>query len=142
MARIAMGGAGSMRRRLGLGVAMLLVAPGGGASSQTTQLNLLMRSKLVHSQRILEAVVTSNWTLLDEQSRELERITQNPAWTVLQFPEYARHSAAFVRAAADLQDAARQRDLEGASLGFVALATSCVSCHRYLARARIVAGQR
>lgn len=131
-----------MSRHFGLCIALLLVvSTGGPASSQTTQLNLVMRKKLEHSQRILEAVVTSNWPLLESQSRELERLTADPAWQVLQFPEYVRHSAAFVRATGDLVDAARLRDLEGASLGFVSLSSSCVSCHRYLARSRIVAGR-
>ena len=122
--------------------AILLVAvSAGGASSQTIRLNQVMRSKLEHSQKILEAVVTSNWQLLDAQTKEMARITRDPAWSVLQFPEYARHSAAFLRATDDLAEAARLRDLEGASLGFVALSTSCVSCHRYLARSRIVGAQ-
>ena len=119
--------------------AVLLVAiTSGAASAQTVRLNQVMRSKLEHSQKILEAVVTSNWQLLDAQTKEMARVTRDPAWSVLQFPEYVRHSAAFLRATDDLAEAARLRDLEGASLGFVALATSCVSCHRYIARSRIV----
>jgi hypothetical protein len=114
---------------------------GGSGTAQTVRLNQVMRAKLQHSQQILEAVVTSNWTLLEKESKALVQVTQDPAWSVLQFPEYKRHSGAFVRATDDLIEAARLRDLEGASLGFVALSTSCVSCHRYLARARVVTTQ-
>jgi hypothetical protein len=98
----------------------------------------VMRSKLDHSQRILEAVVTSNWPLLDRESREMTLVVRNPAWFSLATPEYHRHSEAFLRASDDLIEAAKLRDLESASLGFIALTTSCVNCHRYLARARIV----
>ena len=126
-----------------LSVVLVLVAlAGGSGTAQTVRLNQVMRSKLQHSQRILEAVVTSNWPLLENESKALVQVTRDPAWSVLQFSEYMRHSAAFVRAADDLIEAARLRDLEGASLGFVALSTSCVSCHRYLARARIATKQR
>ena len=122
--------------------AILLVAvSGGAASSQTVRLNQVMRNKLEHSQKILEAVVTSNWQLLDAETKALAQVTRDPAWSVLQFPEYVRQSAAFLRATDDLAEAARLRDLEGASLGFVALSTSCVSCHRYMARSRIVGRQ-
>ena len=122
-----------------LNVVLVLVAiTGGAATAQTVRLNQVMRTKLQHSQRILEAVVTSNWPLLDSESKALAQVTRDPAWSVLQFPEYVRHSGAFVRATDDLIEAARLRDLEGASLGFVALSTSCVSCHRYMARSRIV----
>lgn len=128
----------NMIRRLAAAFVLLAVAA-GAAAAQTARLNLVMRSKLQHSQRILEAVVTSNWRLLDAESKALAEVTRDPAWSVLQFPEYVRHSTAFVRATDDLIEAARLRDLEGASLGFVALSTSCVSCHRYIARSRVVA---
>lgn len=125
-----------------LSVVLVLVAlAGGSGTAQTLGLNQVMRSKLQHSQQILEAVVTSNWPLLEKESKALVQVTRDPAWSVLQGPEYVRHSGAFVRATDDLIEAARLRDLEGASLGFVALSTSCVSCHRYLARARIVTAQ-
>jgi len=97
-----------------------------------------MRAKLEHSQKILEAVVTSNWQLLDRESRDLALVVQDPAWSSLVMPEYIRHSEAFVRATNDLTEAAKLRDLESASLGLISLTASCVGCHRYLARARIV----
>ena len=57
-----------------LNVVLVLVAiTGGAATAQTVRLNQVMRTKLQHSQRILEAVVTSNWTLLDTESKALAR---------------------------------------------------------------------
>jgi hypothetical protein len=102
----------------------------------------IMRAKLDHSERILEAVVTSNWPLLDRESEAMAQVVRDPAWAGLTMPEYVRHTAAFLRATDDLIAAAKLRDLEAASLGFVSLTTSCVSCHRYLARARIAGGGR
>ena len=127
----------TLNRRLG--VAILLIAVAAGApSAQTARTKQVMRAKLDHSQRILEAVVTSNWTLLERESREMALVVRDPAWTALALPGYMRYSEAFLRATDDLVEAARLRDLESASLGLVSLTTSCVSCHRYLARARIV----
>jgi hypothetical protein len=124
-----------------LGVALLLVVVTAGPSSlaQTARMTQVMRTKLDHSQRILEAVVTSNWQLLDRESREMALVVRDPAWSYLAMPEYVRHSEAFLRATDDLIEAARLRDLELASLGLMSLTTSCVSCHRYLARARVAA---
>jgi hypothetical protein len=107
-------------------------------SAQTARMKGVMRAKLDHSQRILEAVVTSNWQLLDRDSRDMAQVVRDPAWTSLAMPEYVRHSEAFLRATNELAEAVRLRDLESASLGLISLTTSCVSCHRYLARARIV----
>ena len=96
-----------------------------------------MREKLEHTQKILEAVVTSDWSSLETHSRELERLTNDPRWTVLKYPEYATHSAAFVRAVQALHTAAAQRDLEETPKAYTNLTLQCVACHRYLARARI-----
>ena len=127
-----------------LGVAVLLVAltAGPSSSAQTSRLGQVMRTKLDHSQEILEAVVTSNWLLLDSESRAMASVVRDPAWSALAMPEYVRYSEAFLRATDDLIEAARLRDLESASLGLVSLTTSCVSCHRYLARARIAGAVR
>lgn len=125
---------------LGLVVVCRLSAGGPSASAQTRRLNAVMRSKLEHSKNILEGVVTSNWVLLERESRALEAVTRDPAWTVLTMPEYVKQSQGFIRATEDLLAAAKARDLDAASRGFVALSTSCVTCHQYLARSR-VAGQ-
>jgi hypothetical protein len=124
--------------KVGLVILLVSIAGGSSSSAQTVRLNTVMRAKLDHAQRILEAVVTSNWQQLDRESRELARAAQDPAWTALKMPGYVRQSEAFLRATEDLVEAANLRDLDAASLGFIALSTSCVSCHRYVTRARIV----
>jgi hypothetical protein len=105
--------------------------------SQGPALNNIMREKLALAQKILEAVVTSDWVALETQSREMERLTRDPRWLVLKQPEYARHSTAFVRAIEDLHLAAAQRDLERAPQAYVAVTLQCVACHRYLSRERL-----
>jgi len=107
------------------------------SSAQTTALNRLMRQKLEQSQAILAAVVTSNWAELERRSEALTRITNDPAWMVLNTPEYTKQSQAFLHAAQDLVDAAKRRDLDEAPRAYVSLTLSCVQCHRYVARARI-----
>ena len=110
------------------------------SSAQTTALDRLMRQKLEQSQGMLAAVVTSNWADLERRSEALIRITNDPAWVVLNAPEYAKQSQAFLHATQELVDAAKRRDLEAAPLAYVSLTLSCVQCHRYVARARIAAG--
>ena len=128
-----------MKPTVAFALALLLAVLAGGPSpvAQTRQLNRVMREKLEHSKNILEGLVTSNWQQIERESIEIAKATQDPAWTVLRMPEYARHSDAFIRATESLIDAARRHDLESASLGYMSLTTSCVSCHRYVARARL-----
>jgi hypothetical protein len=106
-------------------------------SGQGLALDRVMHKKLATSQKMLEAVVTSDWISLEEQSRELEAFTNDPAWMVLRKPEYARHSDTFRAAVRNLHDAAAKRDLEATPKAYISVTLSCVECHRYLARNRI-----
>lgn len=105
--------------------------------TQGPEVNSIMRQKLGHAQKILETVVTSDWVGLETHTRELEKLTNDPRWTVFKFPEYSRHSSAFVRAVQALHTAAVQRDLDAAPKAYVAVTLQCVECHRYLARERL-----
>jgi hypothetical protein len=106
-------------------------------STQGPGLNRVMRKKLVTSQKILEAVVTSSWISLEAHSKDLEALTNEPGWMVLKAPEYAQQSATFRQAVRALREAAVQRDLEAAPQAYIAVTLSCVQCHRYLARNRL-----
>ena len=117
-----------------LSVALLGVA---ATPRQGPALDRLMREKLQYTQKILEAVVTSNWAALETNSRELERLTRDPRWTILRYPEYAQRSAAFTHAIQTLHKAAAQRDLEATPKAYIDVTLQCVECHRYLARERL-----
>jgi hypothetical protein len=106
-------------------------------SSQNLQLSRVMRQKLQQSQGLLAALVTSNWDDLERRSRELEGLTRDPAWAVMNTPEYSRQAAAFLRATQDLIDASERRDQEGAPLAYVSLTLTCVRCHQTVARRRL-----
>lgn len=119
------------------GAVALLALLSVSASPQGPALDRLMRRKLDCSQKILEAVVTSQWTDLEARSRELEALTNDPAWLVLRAPEYTRLSSGFREAVRVLHAAAAARDLDATPKAYVALTLSCVECHRYLARSRL-----
>jgi hypothetical protein len=108
------------------------------SADQGAQLNNVMRAKLGHSQAILGAVVTSNWALLDKESRALAVAVRDPAWGfALTEPAYLRQSDAFSRALQDLIEASAKRDLEAAADAHIALTTSCVRCHAHMTRRRV-----
>ena len=127
-----------MKTFIRLGVVLLLVAISGPAGSgQTPATARVMREKLAHSQKILEAILTSNFTLLDRESAALAKATEAPAWTVLKGPEYMRQSEAFLKALRELRDAANGRDLDAAVQRYNALTTTCFACHRYMKDRRL-----
>lgn len=126
-----------MNRKWHIVVALSAGLGFAGSAAQGPELNNVMREKLQHAQKILEAVVTSDWASLETRSRDLEQLTNDPRWVVLKYPEYAKQSAGFRQAIRDLHTAAAQRDLENTPKAYVAMTLKCVECHRYLARARI-----
>ena len=116
---------------------VLIVGLAPAAPAQTTATGRLMREKLAHTQRILEALTTSNYDLLARESVALSQATTSPAWTVLKMPEYRRQSDAFLRITEDLAAAAKDRDLDLAAVRFGALTMSCYQCHRYIKNMRL-----
>lgn len=127
----------SVTTRVGLVILLVLGSVTTEVASQTVRLKQVMREKLAQSEKLLEAVVTSNWAELARRSQTLEELTNDPAWMALKTPEYVRQSSAFAQAAHDLLEAAGRRDQEAAPLAYLSLTLSCVRCHQYIARARI-----
>jgi hypothetical protein len=79
------------------------------AATQTPATGRLMRQKLVHAQRLLEAITTSNYTLLER----------------------------FLRATQSLLDAAKARDLDKAVGVYQDVTMSCYRCHQYIKNMRL-----
>jgi hypothetical protein len=107
------------------------------AATQTTATGRLMRQKLTHAQRLLEAITTSNYALLGRETAALVAIPQSPAWMVLNSPEYRAYSEAFRRATQALLDAAKSRDLDKAVAVYQDVTMSCYRCHQYIKNRRL-----
>ena len=120
-------------------IGVLLVLSGVVASAQTPATGRVMREKLGHSQKILEAILTSNFPQLERESAALSKATQSSAWMVLRGPEYVTQSQRFLKSLQALDTAARERDLDAAMKNYMELTTSCFGCHRYMKDKRIAA---
>jgi len=116
----------------------LAVVLGPMAGAQTSQTDQVMREKLTQSERLLAALVTSNWAALDRHGRALRDLTSKPGWDQMRLPEYYKHTTAFQRSVESVVDAAGRRDQREALTAYNGLVASCVECHRYVARVRIV----
>jgi hypothetical protein len=112
------------------------------ASNQTkgggTPTARLMREKLGHAHRILDALTTSDYSMLDRESAALSRVAASPLWeSLLTTPEFKGYGDAFRKVAGDLAEAGRQRDLDGAAMLYGTLTMSCYNCHRHVKGSRI-----
>ena len=128
----------NVSKRLVIGACVSLGLSIGASAQAPPPLNRIMKEKLAHSQAILGAVVTSNWTVLDRESRALALAVRDPAWVAaLTEPEYIRQSDAFSRALQDLIEASAKRNLEEAANAHIMLTASCVRCHVHMTRRRL-----
>jgi len=121
---------------------LALVAGVRLADGQTAQTKRVMQQKLGESQQLLGALVTSNWAALNQRAQALEALTMDPGWQVLQTPEFRDYTAAFRRSTQAVTAAAAQRDQRTALTAYNQLVSSCVECHRYIARSRIASPQQ
>lgn len=104
---------------------------------QTPATRQVMREKLQYTQRILEAVMKSDFMLLEQSSEALSRMPEKPGWMVLNTPEYIRYSGAFVNATQELLQSAKDHDLDAAAVHYASMSMTCYQCHRYVKNSRI-----
>jgi cytochrome c556 len=120
--------------RLVIGCLLVLAS---AASAQTPRTGAVMREKLGHSQKILEALTTSNQTLLARESEALSRIAASPVWAELRTRELRGYTDNFLKAVADLDAAAKRRDLDAAATNYNAMTMACYQCHKHMKDVRI-----
>jgi hypothetical protein len=122
-------------------LAAVLGTAAGLARGQDATPKELMRSKLNHSQKLLEALVLEDFRGMAKQSQALSLLSLAASWQVLQTPEYAHQSLEFRRAADALHNAAEKKNLDGAALAYVQMTMKCVSCHKYVRGVRMAAAE-
>jgi hypothetical protein len=98
-----------------------------------------MRDKLELAQGILEGLSVENYDLIVSRSQKLSAMSQQADWKVFENPDYEQQSIAFRRNVDALTKAAKNKNLDGATLAYVRVTMSCVECHKYV-RGRLVAG--
>jgi hypothetical protein len=127
-----------MKTPLRLVVILSVAALCGAVTTAQSRTGRVMRQKLAHSQKILEAILTSDFALLERESAALAKVTESPAWaSALRGPEYVRQSEAFLRVLRELGAAARAHDLDLAAQEYTALTLTCFNCHRHMKDQRI-----
>jgi hypothetical protein len=118
-------------------VACMCLMAAGFSSAQTARTGRLMREKLLHSQRILAALTTSDYALLQRETQALTSVTRNPVWTELLTADLRPYASGFTKALADLSAASERRDYDAAGASYSALTAACFECHKHVMKSRI-----
>ena len=124
-------------RAISLTVVVMLMALAGmrtgkaqtGSEASTSE---IIKLKLDYSHYILNGVATENYGLISVNAEKLSKLSQATAWRARQTSEYEVLSAEFRRNADALAKAAKDRNIDAASLAYVQMTLSCVNCHKYM----------
>jgi hypothetical protein len=92
----------------------------------------LMRQKLDHSQSVLEGIALENFDLIQVHAGKLRALSEQPDWILFDTAEYAEQSLLFKRNVDQLSKAARDHNLDAATLAYTKVTFSCVECHKYI----------
>ncbi len=79
-----------------LGVGLLGVGDTLASRGSSQALKNIMRLKLGHSQKILEAIVLEDFDAIEEHGRQLARLIESSEWRILQTPEFARRASSWL----------------------------------------------
>jgi cytochrome c556 len=131
----------SIHRVITLLIALLL-ACAGISSAQNARTGPLMREKLLHAQRILAGLTTSDYGLLQRETQALTAITRNPVWSELMTADLRPFANDFTKALADLSAASGRRDYDMAGASYSALTTACIQCHKHVMKSRVAGSRR
>ncbi|MCA9102221.1 MAG: hypothetical protein R3C10_08760 [Pirellulales bacterium] len=99
---------------------------------QRDRLSTFMQVKLKMSQEVLAGLAMEDYDKIAKNSRDISLLTQAESWQVLQTPEYNQQSLEFRRAVDKITAAAREKDLDAATLAYLDMTLKCVNCHKYL----------
>ena len=91
-----------------------------------------MQAKLKHSQKILEGLATENFVLITKHAQEMSLLSLESHWNVLRTQRYIEESADFRHAIQRLVEAANEKKIEAAALGYVDVTLKCIHCHTYV----------
>ncbi len=97
-----------------------------------------MRLKLEYSKGIVEGLALENYDLILKNSQALKRLSMAAEWEVPTIPDvenYIPYTVEFQRATDQLSQEARDKDIDGATLAYMKVTMTCVSCHKYVRRA-------
>jgi hypothetical protein len=91
-----------------------------------------MRQKVAYSQQVLIGITLEDYGLVVNNAQKLVELSNKTNWYSRQVPEYELFLNEFRRKAQELMEAGKQKNLDAASLAYVQMTLSCVSCHKFI----------
>lgn len=91
-----------------------------------------MKKKLELSQNVLAGLTKSDFEVISENAEKMRNLNRFESFVRRRTPAYRTQLRLFQHANAELVRTAEAKNIEGATLAFTQLTTSCVNCHKQL----------
>lgn len=101
------------------------------AEPKSADVSEMMKKKLGHARELLAGLAMEDYDQLVQHARALDVLTQQ-RWRSEETDEYRANLKAFRFTTSELTRLAEEKNLDGATLAYVQLTTSCVTCHRQM----------
>jgi hypothetical protein len=91
-----------------------------------------MRQKVAYSQQVLVGITLGDYGLIANNAEKFLQLSNKTNSYSRHVPEYELFLNEFRRNAEDLMKAGQQKNLDAASLAYLQMTLSCVSCHKFI----------
>jgi hypothetical protein len=100
------------------------------AAPDKTSGSELMKRKLEHAKKLLEGLTTNDFAAITKSAEELMLVSQKAEFAAQKTREYELQTNDFRRALEAIKAKAKEKNLDGATLGYVDMTLACVRCHQ------------
>jgi hypothetical protein len=90
-----------------------------------------MAEKLKQAQLLLDGLATSDFAKINKSTDELLIISKAAEFHARKTRQYELHTLSFRRALEEIAQKSKEKNLDGATLGYVDMTLTCVRCHKY-----------
>jgi hypothetical protein len=91
-----------------------------------------MRLKLEPAKGALEGIALADFEMINKHAGTIRNLMLDESWMVIQSDEYRRQSIEFRSIVEQLQQAAKDKNVDRATLAYVQMTIRCVQCHEML----------
>lgn len=118
-------------------LAAVLIAVAAQSRKNGPGTTVFMRAKLELSQKILEGLALEDFPAIAARSEKLSSMSKDSRWQLFQNPDYERFSQEFRRNVDAVTKAARDQNLDSATLAYVKTTMNCIECHKFVRGNRV-----
>lgn len=95
-----------------------------------------MHRKLDASRDVVEGLAIEDFPKIATSAQDLMLLSLESEWNVIQTQRFLDMSGEFRSSAERLRDAAKDKNLDAATLAYFEVTLNCVRCHRYVRKSK------